>query len=395
MLISVIITAYNYEKYIERCLRSVLDQSLSLKSYEVIVVNDGSTDNTIKLLENYSDLVRVFNLPKNHGLSAARNIGIKKARGQFVVFVDADDYIQHDMLFIQKTFLQENNSLDAVSVDYYLVDERGNHLEHVSAETKPIACGIMFRKDHLIDIGLYDENFLAREEEDLRIRFLKKYSIYNVPLPLYRYRMHDKNLTKDIKKMDEHYLKLKNKHKVILSSINIYLRPICIDDVNESYLEWLNNPVINEGLATKNYTFNKLREYVNLKIKDPLCHFFAIVTNNGNKHIGNIKLDFYDKDANLYELGIMIGDKNYWNKGIGYEACFLMLNYAFDTLNVRKVWLAVYENNPHAKKLYEKLGFVLEGCLRKHICVKGVYYDKYLMGIFREEWEQKRKELSA
>jgi glycosyltransferase involved in cell wall biosynthesis len=212
-MVSVIITAYNYDRYIERCLRSVLDQSLPKSQYEIIVVNDGSTDKTKKVLDNYTDVARIFHLEKNRGLSYARNFGIKKARGMFVVFVDADDYIQHDMLLIQKTFLTENNKLDAVSVDYYLVDERGTHIEHVNAEEKPIACGIMFRKDFLYDVGLYDESFRAREDEDLRIRFLKKYKIYNIILPLYRYRMHDSNLTKDKQKMDEHLNKLIKKHK--------------------------------------------------------------------------------------------------------------------------------------------------------------------------------------
>lgn len=211
-MVSIIITAYNYDRYIERAIRSCLDQSLSKSQYEVIVVNDCSQDNTAKILENYKDRVRVFNLEKNVGLSAARNFGVKKSLGQFVLFLDADDYIQKDLLLIQNVFLSENNSLDAVSVNYYLVDERGNHLQNINAEQKPIACGIMFRKDLLIDIGLYDETFRAREEEDLRIRFLKKHSIYNIILPLYRYRMHDRNLTKNETEMDKYRQKLDDKH---------------------------------------------------------------------------------------------------------------------------------------------------------------------------------------
>lgn len=178
---------------------------------------------------------------------------------------------------------------------------------------------------------------------------------------------------------------------MILKSRNIYLRPLIIDDVNETYLAWLNNPEVNAGLATRNYTIPRLKEYVYSKIINPNCHFFAIVSYNGNLHIGNVKLDFYDKDANHYEFGILIGDKNYWGKGIGYEASFLVLNYAFDVLEARKVWLAVYENNLPARRLYEKLGFVLEGCLRKHVCIDGVYYDKYLMGIFKEEWHKSQE----
>jgi len=211
-MVTIIITAYNYDRYIERAIRSCLDQSLDNEAYEVIVVNDCSSDNTIPILENYKDQVRVFNLEKNIGLAAARNFGVKKAQGQFVVFLDADDYIQRDLLFIQRTFLSENNSLDAVSVDYYMVDERGNHLKHVNSEHEPIACGIMFRKDLLLDVGLYDESFRAREEEDLRIRFLDKYKIYNIILPLYRYRMHDSNLTKNKEEMDKYKQRLDDKH---------------------------------------------------------------------------------------------------------------------------------------------------------------------------------------
>jgi glycosyltransferase involved in cell wall biosynthesis len=211
-MVSIIITAYNYERYIERAIRSCLDQSMSQNQYEVIVVNDCSTDNTVKILDNYKDEIRVFNLEKNVGLSAARNFGVKKALGQFILFLDADDYIQRDLLLVQNIFLAENNALDAVSVNYYLVDERGSHIEHVSSEAKPIACGIMFRKDLLIDIGLYDESFRAREEEDLRIRFLKKHSIYNIILPLYRYRMHSDNLTKNGSEMDKYKQKLDDKH---------------------------------------------------------------------------------------------------------------------------------------------------------------------------------------
>lgn len=213
MMISVIITTYNYAQYVERCIRSIMDQSLPKDLFELIIINDASTDYTKDILENYTDVARIYHFEKNTGLAGARNFGVKKSRGQFVVFIDADDYIQKDMLLIQKTFLTENNKLDAVAVDYYLVDERGTHLQHVSAEKDPIACGIMFRKDLLYNIGLYDESFRAREDEDLRIRFLKKYKLYNIILPLYRYRMHDSNLTKNKKIMDIYKKKIQKKHK--------------------------------------------------------------------------------------------------------------------------------------------------------------------------------------
>lgn len=77
----------------------------------------------------------------------------------------------------------------------------------------PIGCGIMFRIEQLIDIGLYDDGFLSHEDKDLRIRFEKKYSIHRVELPLYRYRRHDSNMTNDSELMDERMKSLREKHK--------------------------------------------------------------------------------------------------------------------------------------------------------------------------------------
>lgn len=212
-MVSIIITAFNYGRYIERALRSCLDQSIPNSQYEIIIVNDCSTDNTVAILDNYQNDARIYHLEKNVGLSAARNFGVRKAKGQYVVFLDADDYLHRETIQVQKLFLEENHSLNAVAIDYFLVDDLENHRERINAQEKPIACGIMFRKDLLIEIGLYDENFKAREEEDLRIRFLERFNIYNIPLPLYRYRRHDNNLTNNEEIMQLAQKQLNQKHE--------------------------------------------------------------------------------------------------------------------------------------------------------------------------------------
>lgn len=212
-MISVIITCYNYGRYVERALRSCLNQHMDKSRMEIIVVNDASSDNTVAILSNYENDVRIIHLAENRGLAGARNEGVRKAKGQYVVFLDADDYLHADTLKVQSLFLDENHTLDAVAIDYYLVDEKENHNEWVSVDEKPIACGIMFRKDLLIEIGLYDESFKAREEEDLRIRFLEKFNIHRIPLPLYRYRRHDHNMTNDLEKMETAQQQLNQKHQ--------------------------------------------------------------------------------------------------------------------------------------------------------------------------------------
>ena len=211
--VSVIITMFNQEKYIGRCIRSLLKQTLLEDDYELIVINDASTDNSRDALVPFMDDIRYYENDKNLGLPSSLNIGIKQAKGQFIVRVDSDDFVHWDYLKILSLHLQLNHDLDAIACDYFLVDDNQDILEQINCLDKPIGCGIMFRVDQLIDIGLYDENFLLREDEDLRIRFLKKYNIARVMLPLYRYRMHLDNITKNESQMEKYKHKLSTKHE--------------------------------------------------------------------------------------------------------------------------------------------------------------------------------------
>jgi len=211
--ISVLITAYNVEKYIGRCLRSVLDQSMPKKDYEVIVVNDASNDRTLFGLELFGQDIKLINNEKRLGLPKSLNKGILNAHGKYIVRVDGDDYINHEFLKILYLHLEMNPSIDAIACDYLLVNDSENVLAMKDCSKCPIACGIMFRADQLIDIGMYDEAFTLREDEDLRMRFIKKYEIDRVKLPLYRYRKHENNITSDKKEMRKYKKLLEEKHK--------------------------------------------------------------------------------------------------------------------------------------------------------------------------------------
>ena len=117
--------------------------------------------------------------------------------------------LSHNFLFF---YLETNQHFDAVACDYYLVDNLENVTRRADCFEEPIACGIMFRRDHLLSIGCYDESFLCHEEQELRIRFEKKYRIAHLDIPLYRYRRHETNMTNDSSKMNSHYQKLVAKH---------------------------------------------------------------------------------------------------------------------------------------------------------------------------------------
>tara|TARA_Y200000002_G_scaffold294028_1_gene248294 strand:+ start:3625 stop:4287 length:663 start_codon:yes stop_codon:yes gene_type:complete len=210
--ISVIVPVYNQELYISRCIRSLLNQEYDNDLFEIIVINDGSNDNTINILEKFVGKINLINNKDNKGLPHCLNIGIKASKGNYIVRVDADDYVNSNFLNILYLFIEENRQFDAVSCDYYLVDNRENILSRVNCMNNPIGCAIMFRVEHLIEIGMYDSNFLMNEDKDLRHRFLKKFSIHRIELPLYRYRRHASNMTNDKEKKKEHDLKFSIKH---------------------------------------------------------------------------------------------------------------------------------------------------------------------------------------
>ncbi|NVJ91191.1 MAG: glycosyltransferase family 2 protein [Methylocystaceae bacterium] len=210
--ISVIIPAFNEEKHIGRSIRSILKQNIIGERFEVIVVNDASTDRTDYALNIFKDEIRIINNDENLGLPGSLNKAIKTARGKYIVRVDADDYVTADYLYIMHRFLEENTYMDAIACDYLLVDDLENVLQRVNCMEQPIGCGIMFRTDHLIEIGLYDDGFLMHEDRDLRTRFLKRYNISRLELPLYRYRRHAENMTNDTQKWDHYEEQLRTKH---------------------------------------------------------------------------------------------------------------------------------------------------------------------------------------
>ena len=207
---SIIIPALNADKYIERAVRSCLKQTFN--DYDIIVINDGSTDNTGKILGVFGDRIQVITLETNGGRSRAINIGIRSSLSQYIVRVDADDYINEDLLKIEFMYLTMNKDMDAVACDYVFVDDDENIMSRRNCDLKPIGCGVMFRKDKIIEIGLYDENFDCSEDDDLRIRFLKKYNIHRIPLPLYRYRRHLNNITDNQEAVELGFKRLEEKH---------------------------------------------------------------------------------------------------------------------------------------------------------------------------------------
>jgi len=213
---TVIVAAFNTELFIGRCLRSLMHQSVNSDSFEIIIIDDGSQDRTAYAISQFCDpyesLIKVITNDTNLGLPASLNKGILAAKGEYVVRVDSDDYVSTHFIEFLRFYLDSNESADAVACDYLTVDDSENVISKFDSSIMQIGCGIMFHKDRLIDCGLYDPEFLCHEEREFRFRFEKKYNIEHLRLPLYRYREHEKGITKNNKLMQQYKNKLISKH---------------------------------------------------------------------------------------------------------------------------------------------------------------------------------------
>lgn len=208
--VSVIIPCFNHEKFIGRCLRSILDQNLDRKDYEIIVVDDGSKDNSLKIINTFKKDIKIISNNKNKGLPYSLNVGIKSSKSKYVVRLDSDDYVNKNFLLFLLEFIERNSEeIDAVSCDYLVVNDQEKIISKENCLKKPIACGIIFKTSHLISLGLYNEKFLLKEDEELRKRYEKKYKILRLQLPLYRYRRHGKNITNNRRRLKKYSKLLK------------------------------------------------------------------------------------------------------------------------------------------------------------------------------------------
>ncbi len=198
---SVIICSHNNKNFLGRAIRSCLKQSLSKEKYEVIVVDDCSTDNSKDVIVGFKDKIVPIMLDKNVGVAEASNVGIRNALGNFIIRVDSDDYISEHTLLIMTEILLKNPDIGFVYSDHIRVDQAEQPLERVNINTPDLlfrhGAGIMFRKSYLEILGLYDKDLRNAEDYDLLKRYIKNYDGYHLKLPLYRYRIHENNMTRN------------------------------------------------------------------------------------------------------------------------------------------------------------------------------------------------------
>ena len=146
--VSVIVPIYNAEAYLDKCVKSIISQSL--RDIEVILINDGSTDNSLFIAEKYAKLdsrVRVIN-KENSGPAASRNIGIREAKGEYIGFVDSDDYVSYDMY--EKLYaLSKENETEIAMCSYYDIYGANNYAKDKKIVESGLENGICYKKNSI------------------------------------------------------------------------------------------------------------------------------------------------------------------------------------------------------------------------------------------------------
>jgi len=165
----------------------------------------------------------------------------------------------------------------------------------------------------------------------------------------------------------------------------IYLRPLEVDDAL-TVAPWFNHPDVNRFIFIRPpLSFDMERDWLRKFVQGEEI-VLGIVLKDGDRLIGSTGLHKIDWRNRHAAFGIVLGEPTEWNKGYGTEATRLMVRHGFETLNLNRIWLEVYENNPRGQRVYEKIGFRVEGRLRQHTYRDNRYLDVLVMGILREDW---------
>ena len=224
-LISIIIPCFNHAHFLPDAIKSVLDQSY--KNLEIIVVDDGSSDNTKEMATSFPDVKYVYQT--NQGLSAARNTGLKNSNGKYLVFLDADDFLFPEGLSINCNYLQQNTSSAFVSGWHNKVDEwkfpvdqdeqvvvtDSHYLHLLKGNYIGMHATVLYQR-WVFDDFQFDTSLKACEDYDLYFKVVRKYPVGNHNEKIAAYRIHGKNMSAKIPFMLQHVLLVLNRQEDLL-----------------------------------------------------------------------------------------------------------------------------------------------------------------------------------
>lgn len=206
-MVTVLMSVYNGEKFIKEAIESILTQTFN--DFEFLIINDGSTDNSVKIIESYNDSrIRLINNEKNLKLIASLNKGISLAKGKYIARMDCDDISMPERLEKEVNFLESSLEYGLVGTYYTVIDGEGQEEKNVSYPSSndliklflslncPLAHGSIMGRTELFKQNLYgSKEYFAVEDYELWTRMAKVTKIHNIPEYLFKYRIYGESFS--------------------------------------------------------------------------------------------------------------------------------------------------------------------------------------------------------
>jgi len=168
------------------------------------------------------------------------------------------------------------------------------------------------------------------------------------------------------------------------------------EDITDRYIAWAKDPELMENLNAPARAINRtqLRRYIKTFDNKTKFHL-GVFSKESGVHIGFFTV-FVDAKNRSAQTNVVIGDRDYWGKGVVLETRGAIIDFLFDVIGVAKIWGTPFERNFPSIFNYKAQGFTCEGVLRKHVVnVKGKRVDQYIFGLLREEWHARQAKASA
>lgn len=190
-------------------------------------------------------------------------------------------------------------------------------------------------------------------------------------------------------------LSLLEQNNLQLDGDKVYLRPLGNADISEQYLRWLNDEQINRYSERrgKNYTLKDLHNYIDEANTSFNLLQLGIFISQDSSHVGNISLRITNIGARVAEVATLIGETDYWGRGIIVDAAKTLIHFAFQKIKLRKITLGNYSLNRASTFKSKQLGATLEGRFRESALINGEYVDTLEFGLFPDNFYQKFPEL--
>lgn len=279
--ITVLMPAYNAAPYIAEAIASVLQQSFS--NFELLVINDGSTDNTENIVRNIPDeRIRLITQPHS-GVAAALNLGLLNAAAPLIARFDADDICFRERLQLQYTFFQLHPDYVLIGTDVYYADKNGEHLyryncpayrqeeivNYIQSGCPFIHSSVMYKKSIALELGGYDVKAHTFEDYRLWLQFISKGKVCNLPEPLITVRLNPESVTVDEKLRGRRFAALK-KQMLLAQTISHTkeeeLLQILHNQNFSGFKKYSYNILVAKKYLWNNYQPLKARESVRLAI---------------------------------------------------------------------------------------------------------------------------------